>query len=448
MKRIFYILLLLLALLLTACGQETTNDPNPTTAPTTVTIAPTAPTAATNATLSITPFNTPADVELMPGVTYGNQAFETFLNDSVWYNRALSCTFYDPADLPMAYFAFNGLEEQDNNTFTNEERAFLHSSWCEKYGATPWVDAVKLPVIKLNEALVVLNTNINSIQLPEDWVYYDKTDAYYAPKKPDSIPGPVDVKVTKVLRSGDNVSIFWETDKAYFNTATGEVLKDGAKMVTTLTRHSFNNDQNYFYVIVSNAPGSYTPLRFEDMNTPEDFVAFIKQEWWSRRAMGCTFENPKDISLQHYFYMGFEQDESKVYVPLTDEEKATIDAAYRNKFGKDPYTGESRLPVEEIINALSVLGVTLDEVTIPNDWIYDAKTDSWYFWRSDAYGLTGWAISNVEKSADGTVRLYWQSYDNWNTQTNEPYPNGTKMVMTMQEKSDGSYLILSNVPLT
>ena len=97
-------------------------------------------------------------------------------------------------------------------------------------------------------------------------------------------------------------------------------------------------------------------------------------------------------------------------------------------------------------NALSVLGVTLDDVTIPNDWIYDTETDSYYFWVSDAYGLSGWAIDRVEKASNGTVRLYWQSYDNWNTQTNEPYPNGTKMVMTMQEKPDGSYLILSNVP--
>ena len=144
--------------------------------------------------------------------------------------------------------------------------------------------------------------------------------------------------------------------------------------------------------------------------------------------------------------MGLERDESKVSVALTDAEKAAIDAAYRNKFGKDPYTGESRLPVEEMTNALSVLGVTLDDVTIPNDWIYDTETDSYYFWVSDAYGLTGWAIDRVEKASNGTVRLYWQSYDNWNTQTNEPYPNGTKMVMTMQEKPDGSYLILSNVP--
>ena len=306
---------------------------------------------------------------------------------------------------------------------------------------------MKVSASNLNEALAVLNTSTNDISLPEDWVYYDKTDAYYAPSKPDSIPGPVDVKVTKVLRSGENVIIFWETDKAYLNTATGEVLKDGARMVTTLTRHSFNNGQNYFYVIVSNTPGSYTPLRFEDMSTPKDFVAFIKQEWWCMRAMGCTFENPKDISLQHYFYMGFEQDESKVYVPLTDEEKAAIDAAYRNKFGKDPYTGGSRLPIEEMTNALSVLGVTLDDVTIPNDWIYDAKTGSWFFWRSDAYGLAGWAITDVEKTADGTVRLYWQSYDNWNTQANEPYPNGTKMVMTLQGKPDGGYRILSNVPV-
>lgn len=445
MKRIVYILLL--ALLLTGCAQEAPVDQTPTTAPTVATLAPTAPTAAANATVTLTPFNTPTDVELMPGVTYGNQAFESFLNESAWYNRALCCTFYDPTELPMAYFVFNGLEVQDNSTFTNEERAFLHTNWCEKYGATPWVDAVKVSATELNKALVVLNASATELPLPEDWVYYDKTDAYYAPSKPDSIPESVDIKVTKVLRTTGNISVFWETDEAYFNTATGEVQKDGAEMVTVLTEHSFNNGQNYFYVIVSNTPGSYSPLRFEDMSTPEDFTAFIRQEWWLRRAMGCTFEDPKDISVQHYFYMGIERDESKAAVALTDAEKAAVDEAYRNRFGKDPFTEAIRLPAEAVKEALSVLGVTPEDVTIPNDWIYDAPTDSWYFWKSDAYGLTGWAIDKVEKAADGTVRLYWQSYDNWNTQTNKSYPRDTQMVTTMVGKPDGSYLVLSNVPV-
>ena len=447
MKRTLYILFLLTALLLCACGKENhKDDVNPTTEPT----VPTTPSAATDPTVALTPYNTPANVELMPGTTYGNKNFQDFLNKPNWYNRALSCTFENPQDMPMEYLLFNGVTEGllDNSTFTNEERTFLHGKWCEKYGSTPWVNAVKIPVVKINEALAVLNITAKDVKYPADWVYYDKADAYYAPERPVDSVGAVDVKITRVERISDAVKLYWETDKAYKNTATGEVLPDGAKMVTTLKRHSFNNGYNYFYIIESNIPGEYTALQFGDMNTAEDFTAFIKQEWSCWRAMGCTFENPKDIPLQYYFYMGLEQDESKTYVPLTAEEQAEIDAAYRSKFNRDPYTGESKLPVKEVKEALEVLGVTLEELTIPDEWIYHAKTDSYYFWKSDAYGVVGWSVTRVDKNTDGTVKIYWESTDGiWNTETNRFYPDGTKMVMTLQGKPDGGYLILSNVPV-
>jgi len=179
----------------------------------------------------------------------------------------------------------------------------------------------------------------------------------------------------------------------------------------------------------------------------ESFQKLIKDNWWYWRALGCTFEKPEDVSLQHYFYMGCERVPSNDYAPLTDAQKIAIDAAYKNKFGKDPYTGESRLPAAEVKKGLSVLGVSLEDVKIPDDWIYDAETDSYYFWRSDAYGLENWTVTKVEKSPDGIVKVYWESSRIWNTQANMSYPKGTKMVMTMQKKTDGSYLILSNVPV-
>lgn len=179
----------------------------------------------------------------------------------------------------------------------------------------------------------------------------------------------------------------------------------------------------------------------------ESFQKLIKDNWWYWRAIGCDFEKPEDVSLQHYFYMGFERVPSNDYAPLTDAQKIAIDAAYKNKFGKDPYTGESRLPAAEVKKGLSVLGVSLEDVKIPDDWIYDAETDSYYFWRSDAYGLENWTVTEVEKSSDGIVKVYWESSTIWNSQANRFYPKGTKMVMTMQGKNDGTYMVLSNVPV-
>lgn len=448
MKKFIYILIFLMALLLAACGREIKPEFNSTTAPTGI---PTVPSAPTDPTVALTPSNIANNANLIPGDTYDVWAFQKYFNESPWYNRALSCSFGNSVAISMEHFFNNGLDEedmQDNSTFTNEERAYLHGKWCEKYGATPWVDAVKMPVKKLNEALAVLNITVKDIKLPEDWVYYDKTDSYYAHiVKTDPI-SVKDIIVTKVVRNGSTVQVYWMTNEPYRDIATNEVFVYGVKMVTTLKRLSFNGGQNFSYVIVSNLPGVYTPLTFAELSTPEDFAEFIKQEWWCWRAMGCTFEKPENISLEHYFYMGLENDESKPYVPLTKEEQARIDAAYKAKFGREPYTGETRLPVEGVKEALSFLGVTLEDVKIPDIWLYDDKTASYYCWKSDAYGLVGQAVIEVVKNTDGTVKVYWESeYGIWNTATQRSYPDGTKMVMTMQAMPDGGYRILSNLPV-
>ena len=80
MKRIVYILLL--ALLLTACGKGKTEDPTVTTAPTT---APTTSTAL-------------AEVE----------KFQKRIKDNWWYWRALGCTFEKPEDISAEYFFYMG----------------------------------------------------------------------------------------------------------------------------------------------------------------------------------------------------------------------------------------------------------------------------------------------------------------------------------------------------
>ena len=109
--------------------------------------------------------------------------------------------------------------------------------------------------------------------------------------------------------------------------------------------------------------------------------------------------------------------------------------------------GATKLPVARINEALSVLGVTVEDIQIPDRWVYFDKTDSYYFWVTDAYGVEGWFVTDVEKGADGIVDIYWETKGPyWGDPTrNEPL-RGAKMVMTMQAMPDGSYRILSNVP--
>jgi len=187
------------------------------------------------------------------------------------------------------------------------------------------------------------------------------------------------------------------------------------------------------------------PTTATAMAEVEKFQKLFKEEYWYRRALGCTFEKPEDISLRFYFYTGIGEPGHNDYKYFTSEEQAFLAKAYKDKNGREEYTMATRLPVEKINKALSILGVTLEDVELPESWVYYDQTDAYYFWVSDAYIVDG-KVTEVERT-DDIVKVYYDCPGIWNTQSNMAYPNGTKMVMTLREKADGSYLILSNVPV-
>lgn len=186
------------------------------------------------------------------------------------------------------------------------------------------------------------------------------------------------------------------------------------------------------------------------METVEDVTAFIQNttvngQYLYTRALGCIFEKPEDIPAWFYFYLGVGENGQ-----FTDEENAFLMDAFKKK---NPNSDEmfafsaTKLPVTKINGALSVLGVTIEDIQIPDRWVYYDKTDSYYFWVTDAYGVAGWTVTEVEKGADGMLAVYWETGDlYWGDPAMKEPSQGAKMVMTLQAIPDGSYRILSNVP--
>lgn len=176
----------------------------------------------------------------------------------------------------------------------------------------------------------------------------------------------------------------------------------------------------------------------------------IISEYWYWRALGCTFEKPEDISAEHFFYMGLsDEDEKNFNITLTPEEQTYLDNIYRQENGMEPSVGSViKLPVEAINKALSILNITIEDIKIPSRWVYYDKTNAYYFWVSDAYGVTGDKVTRVEKGPNETVAVYWEtSQMHFNTATGKHFTEDcVKMVMTLQEKADGGYIVLSNVP--
>ena len=165
------------------------------------------------------------------------QYYQDQLTEVYWYFCALGCTFEKPEDISLAYFLYNGLEaedRQDPSTFTHEEKAFLDAAWGDRYGGDTWSAAHKMPVAKINAALGFLGQlMLSDLQIPEEWVYYDKTDAYYVWRSDAYFT--TGVTVTDAVEYPDGtVKVYWETDQPYKNTSTGEIYSNGVKMVMTL----------------------------------------------------------------------------------------------------------------------------------------------------------------------------------------------------------------------
>lgn len=76
-----------------------------------------------------------------------------------------------------------------------------------------------------------------------------------------------------------------------------------------------------------------------------------------------------------------------------------------------------RQTVEAVLK--QYLGVTLDDVTIPEKWAYLAETDAYYDLRTDDYGVSDLQVTEVKRMEDGTILVYWSSARIENTLTGE-----------------------------
>ena len=186
------------------------------------------------------------------------------------------------------------------------------------------------------------------------------------------------------------------------------------------------------------------------LETKEDFTEFIKNtkingQYLYTRALGCTFAKAEELPAWYYFYLGLGENGQ-----FTDEEITFLANTYKSRNPNSDASfalGATKLPVAKINEALSVLGVTVNDIQIPDKWAYYDKTDSYYFWVTDAYGVAGWSVTKVEKGTNGIVAVYWETKEPyWGDPTLEKPLDGAKMVLTLQAMPDGGYRILSNVP--
>ena len=384
-------------------------------------IKPTEPTAPTEPIL-------PEKLESKP-VTKDD--FQKLFEENYWYSRVLNITFGKPDDIAAEYFFNNGLAPEDRipySTLTKEE-----IDWAFKYSSDNSTRH-KLPVAKIIDALSLFGVTISDVYLPSGWVYNQSTNAYYFSTVKDySIRS---FEVTDVVYKDNNiVLIYWKTDKTYLYTNNNIIDFDGAEMVITLKDHGDR------FTVVSNLPAEPEKAAGKPM-TAEDFTQFMghySNSYYYRDVVNCTFEKPEDINLYYYFA---NQNSS----PMTKEEFERIDKLFVQKFHYTPISGYNKLTKDALSKALSILGVTADEVVIPDRWLYDSATDAYYY-EEFGFFIEGKIFTEVIHNTDGTVLVYWETSKHFlNTATGEYFRNGVKMVMTLKDQGT-HYTVLSNVPV-
>ena len=192
-----------------------------------------------------------------------------------------------------------------------------------------------------------------------------------------------------------------------------------------------------------------------DVQNFQDLLSY-ENGYWYWRALGVAFDKPEDISLRILFYNGLKVEERENVSDFTDSELAFVKQYAVDYWqDEDAWRGALKFSREDVKNVLTTyFGVTLDKVEIPEEWAYFDETDSYYIIRTDGYGIDNHEVLDVQYGDNGIVQIYWgtnewiydtrNDFDGWLI----PLENQVNlMVMTLQKKLDGGYIVLSNLPV-
>ena len=170
-------------------------------------------------------------------------------------------------------------------------------------------------------------------------------------------------------------------------------------------------------------------------------------DYWCWMIMACTFEEPADISLEHLFYNGLKLEDRTYYTDFTPEEEAFLKASLKDTFwGEEGWINAHKLPAEKVDEVLlNYLGLTLDDVKIPEAWMYFADTNAYYVVKTDAYSVGNFQVLHVQEYEDGKVEIFWTVDFRYDTMT-EGYEVESEMLLTLM-KVDDHFIALSNLPL-
>ena len=216
---------------------------------------------------------------------------------------------------------------------------------------------------------------------------------------------------------------------------------------STSTEPGGNQDQPA--VDPTDAPTEAPTAPDQEQTLAAQFQEMLSSEtnYWYNRILGCTFADAKSISLEYLFYNGLAPEDRTDSASFTDDEVAFLKDALKDTFwGEENWTNAHKMPVAEINEVLNTyLGVSLEDLRIPENWLYFADTDSYYCVKTDSFSVGSYQVIHVQEYEDGTVEIFWTVDLHYDTTAGD-YENEAEMLLTLRKVED-HYVAVSNLPL-
>lgn len=158
-----------------------------------------------------------------------------------WLFFAMGCVFETPAELPLDYLFYLGLNHGSWDAISPESEEYLieQGFWRE-------MDLQPMPAAELDAILLQnFGVSLSDCTIPQSWRYLEAEDFYCSNNNDAYAPSPF--TITAVEDDGKTIHIHYHVSDLFYNTKTEEFM-DNADMIYGLERREDGSYRAVFNV--------------------------------------------------------------------------------------------------------------------------------------------------------------------------------------------------------
>lgn len=335
------------------------------------------------------------------------------------YNLAAGFAFARPQDVDLSFLFYNGVGYEGSwGSVSGADRDLMVSQgfWQE-------CDVQIMPARLLEEKLQRhFGVGLADVRIPGEWVYSAESDTYYSNHN-DAFGSGVTVNGFADNEDG-TVTLFLTVDAVYDHAADDYLWEQPMRMTLRETEAGWQMVSN----IIDGQENPALTDKYQNLLGWSGGMDYF-------RALGTIFNTTEDVDLYYFFYSG-------VDYPARWDELDSAERDYLLAKGLWEELDLQKMPADLLEEKLRrYFGIGLEEVEIPERWVYYPALDCYYTNHSDAW-LPYVTVTDVEEFSDGTVRVFL-TVDMVIDHTGA-YVSNAETVLTLRRTEDGGYYMVTH----